>query len=94
MVSGDEAYALGLVNAVVPAGALDDAVQEVVATIAAGPPIALASTKRQLNGAATTSLAQALEVETLAQNVNAHTDDMREAMIAFAERRTPNFEGR
>jgi 2-(1,2-epoxy-1,2-dihydrophenyl)acetyl-CoA isomerase len=94
IVSGTEAHALGLVNAVVPADELDAVTAEVVATIAAGPPIALAATKRELDAASTSSLAQALEQETLAQSVNVHTDDLREAMVAFAERRPPEFTGR
>ena len=94
MVSGPDAFALGLVNAVVPAGELDDAVREVVDTIAAGPPIALASTKRELDNASTVSLAQALEIEALAQGVNVQTDDLREALIAYMERRPPTFTGR
>jgi 2-(1,2-epoxy-1,2-dihydrophenyl)acetyl-CoA isomerase len=94
MLNGTEAFELGLVNAVVPAADLDDAVNEVVQTIAAGPPIALSMSKRELDNASTSSLAQALEAEALAQNVNALTDDMREAMTAFFERRPPEFHGR
>jgi len=94
MVSGARAFELGLVNAVVPAAELDAAVDAVVATIAAGPPIALSMTKRQLDNAASGSLAQALEAESLAQNVNVHTDDLREALTAYAERRAPEFKGR
>jgi enoyl-CoA hydratase/carnithine racemase len=93
MVSGPEAHELGFVNAVVPADELDAAVAELADTIAGGPPIALSMTKRELDGAATTSLAQALEVEALAQSVNANTDDMREAFTAYVERRPPSFEG-
>ena len=51
-------------------------------------------TKRELDNAAQASLAQALEAEALAQSVNVHTDDLREALIAYAERRSPNFSGR
>jgi enoyl-CoA hydratase/carnithine racemase len=94
MLSGPEAFALGLVNAVVPAAELDDAVRVVVDAIAAGPPIALASTKRELDNASTVSLAQALEIEALAQGVNAQTDDLREALLAYMERRPPTFTGR
>ncbi len=94
MVSASEALELGLVNAVVPAHELDDAVRDVVATIAAGPPIAIASTKRELDNASTVSLAQALEFETLAQSVNVQTDDLREALTAYMERRPPKFTGR
>jgi 2-(1,2-epoxy-1,2-dihydrophenyl)acetyl-CoA isomerase len=94
IVNGREAHELGLVNAVVPADELDAATAEVVDAIAAGPPIALAATKRELDAASTSSLAQALEQEALAQSVNVHTDDMREAMSAFVERRPPNFTGK
>jgi enoyl-CoA hydratase/carnithine racemase len=94
MVSGPEAFDLGLVNAVVPAGELDAATREVVDAIAAGPPVALSMTKRALNNASTSSLAQALEVEALAQSVNVHTDDLREALTAYVERRPPSFKGR
>jgi 2-(1,2-epoxy-1,2-dihydrophenyl)acetyl-CoA isomerase len=66
----------------------------VVDTIAAGPPVALSMTKRALDNASTSSLAQALEVEALAQSLNVHTDDLREALTAYVERRTPNFKGR
>jgi enoyl-CoA hydratase/carnithine racemase len=94
MVSGPEAFELGFVNAVVPAAELDDAVDALVETIAAGPPVALASTKRELDNASSTSLAQALELEGLAQSFNTHTDDMREALTAYMERRLPTFKGR
>ncbi len=94
MVSGTEAHEIGFVNAVVPADELDAAVDEVVQTIAAGPPIALSMTKRELDHASASSLAQALEVEALAQNVNTHTEDMAEAFAAYVERRLPRFSGR
>ena len=93
MVSGERALELGLVNAVVPAAELDDAVATIAASIAAGPPIALSMTKRELDHAGSGSLAQALEAEALAQTVNTRTDDMVEALTAYAERRTPNFRG-
>lgn len=94
MLSGAEAFDLGLVNAVVPAADLDAAVDELVATIAGGPPVAHAITKRQLDHASSWTLAQALEAEALGQNANFHTRDMQEALTAYVERREPNFEGR
>ena len=94
IVSGQEAYDLGLVNAVVAADALDGAVAEVVDTIAGGPPIALSLTKRELDNASSSSLAHALESEAVAQSVNVQTDDMREALTAWIERRPPTFTGR
>lgn len=94
MLAADEAMAVGLVNAVVPADELDAATGEVVAAIAGGPPLALRSTKRELDNAGGQSLAQALEAEGLAQALNATTEDMREALTAYAERRPPRFTGR
>jgi enoyl-CoA hydratase/carnithine racemase len=94
MLSAAEASEIGFVNAVVPAAELDEAVRAVVDTIAAGPPIAISSMKRELDGASTGSLAQALEVEALAQSVNVQTEDLREALLAYMERRPPTFKGR
>jgi len=92
-VSGVEALELGFVNACVPADELGKATREIAEAIAGGPPIALSMTKRELNNAPTMSLAQALEVEGLAQSVNVHTNDLREALTAFVQKRPPNFTG-
>jgi len=94
IIHGPEAFALGLVNAVVPVDELDGATQEVVDAIAGGPPVALSLTKRELDNASSSSLAQALEAEATAQSVNVQTDDMREALMAYIERRPPTFTGR
>jgi 2-(1,2-epoxy-1,2-dihydrophenyl)acetyl-CoA isomerase len=93
MLTGEEAMAIGLVNAVVAADALDAAVDGVVGDIVDGPPMALAITKRELDNA-TSSLAQALEAEALGQSLNAQSEDLREALVAYAERRPPVFKGR
>jgi 2-(1,2-epoxy-1,2-dihydrophenyl)acetyl-CoA isomerase len=94
MLGAPEAVALGIVNAVVPADQLDIATGEIAGAIAAGPPLALSMTKRELNNAAHTSLAQALEAEALAQSLNAQTADLTEALMAYAERRPAKFDGR
>ncbi len=94
MMNGARALELGFVNAVSPVGELDDAVATLAATIAAGPPIALSMTKRELDNAGSSSLASALEVEALAQSVNTHTEDLTEALTVYMERRTPDFKGR
>ena len=94
MVHGPEAYELGLVNRVVPVEQLDATVAELADAIAGGPPLALSMTKRELDNAGTSSLAQALETEALAQSVNVGTEDLREAMTAYMERRPPEFKGR
>ena len=93
IIGGAEALDLGLVNAVVPADELDEAAGAVAESIAAGPPLALSMTKRQIDGAANNSLAQALEIESLAQSINVKTDDMREALVAWFEKRPADFTG-
>ncbi|HEV7721634.1 MAG TPA: enoyl-CoA hydratase [Iamia sp.] len=89
-----EAERLGLVNRVVPPAELDAAVDEWAQRLAAGPPIALAQTKRMLNRSVETSWEAMLDQESTAQAVNFSTKDMAEAMRAFFEKRDPSFEGR
>ena len=93
IIGAQRAADLGIVNEVVPVEELDAAVDEMAATIAAGPPIALANSKRYLNNASNISLFQALEAEALGQGVNFSTRDTKEAMRAFVEKRDPAFEG-
>jgi 2-(1,2-epoxy-1,2-dihydrophenyl)acetyl-CoA isomerase len=89
-----EAERLGLVTRVVPRADLDATVADLVARLAAGPPLALSMTKRLLNQSTQVTLPQALEAEAQAQTVNFGTRDTAEAMAAFTERRQPRFEGR
>ena len=93
IIDAHRAAELGVVNEVVPTGELDAAVDEIAAAVAAGPPIALANSKRFLNNASNISLFQALEAEALGQGVNFATSDTKEALRAFIEKRTPVFEG-
>jgi enoyl-CoA hydratase/carnithine racemase len=94
VIDAAEADRIGLVNRVVPADELDDAVGDIARRIADGPPIALAATKRLLNAGPNVSLAEALEAETFVQCHNFHTRDTAEAVRAFIEKRDPTFEGR
>lgn len=85
---------LGFVNDVVATDALAGSVEELVEAIAAGPPLALSMSKRMLENAARSSFAQAVEAESLAQNVNFPTRDVAEGGRSFLERRPARFEGR
>ena len=62
--------------------------------LAAGPPIALAQSKRMLNNSSNVTLEQALEDEGQAQALNFGTKDTAEAMAAFLEKREPRFIGK
>ena len=94
IVDASRALEMGFVNEVVAPDGLDAAVDEMAARIAAGPPLALSMTKRLLENSLRTSLPQAVESETLAQNVNFTTADVAEGGAAFVERRDPEFRGR
>ncbi len=94
IISAKEAADFGVVNRVVPAGDIDRFVDDWAHRLAAGPPIALAQTKRLLSNAFAVTLEQALEDEGWAQTVNFTTADTAEAMKAFLEKRDPKFSGR
>jgi len=94
IIDAKEAQEIGIVNRVVPATEIDAFVDDWSARLAAGPPLALSMSKRLLNQSSAVSLAQALEAEALAQNVNFQSTDTAEAMLAFVEKREPRFEGR
>jgi len=94
IISAKEAAELGLVNRVVPADQLDTVVGEWATRLAAGPPIALSMTKRLVSESFNVTMEEALEAEGLAQTVNNATEDAREAIKAFLEKREPRFSGR
>jgi 2-(1,2-epoxy-1,2-dihydrophenyl)acetyl-CoA isomerase len=93
IVSAAEARDLGLVNRVLPDAELDAFVDGWARRLAAGPPIALALTKRMLNNSLNVTMAEALDDEGAAQTVNFGTKDTMEAMRAFVEKRDPQFKG-
>ena len=94
IISAKEAQEMGLVNRVVPAGQLDALAADWASRLAAGPPLALAMTKRLLTNAFSVSMDEALEAEGWAQTVNGGTEDTREAIQAFLDKREPKFKGR
>jgi len=94
IIDAKEAMDIGLVNRVVPVSSIDAFVDDWAHRLASGPPLALSMSKRLLDSSASMSLAQAIEAEAQAQNVNFTSSDTAEAMLAFVEKRDPKFEGR
>ncbi len=94
IIDAAEAERLGLVNKVVAPDELDAAVNDWARRLAAGPPIALAQSKRLLDNAFAVTLEQALDDEGRAQTINFATADTAEAIGAFLAKRPPKFEGR
>jgi 2-(1,2-epoxy-1,2-dihydrophenyl)acetyl-CoA isomerase len=94
MVPAADAMAMGLVNRVVPVADLPAAVGEWAGRLAAGPTVALSLTKGMLNNAMTVSVDQALEDEARSQHITFSTQDLKEALAAFVDKREPSFTGR
>ena len=94
IVSASDALEMGLVNRVLSDGEVDAFVDNWARKLAAGPPIALAQTKRLLNNSLNVTLEEALDDEAAAQTINFATSDTAEAMRAFIEKREPKFTGR
>jgi enoyl-CoA hydratase len=92
-LTGREAHRAGLVSHLADDDAFETVLADVVGRLAAGPPLAQAATKRAVNAAAFAGLDDALERERTGQTILLRTRDASEGMGAFAQRRTPIFEG-
>jgi 2-oxoglutaroyl-CoA hydrolase len=93
-IGAEEALALGLVTEVVAPDALGAAVRRLLDELAELPPLALAVAKRVLNTVYDAPLQAGLEIEGFAYGMLRSTDDFREGVEAFGEKRKPKFEGR
>jgi 2-(1,2-epoxy-1,2-dihydrophenyl)acetyl-CoA isomerase len=89
-----EAHAWGLVSGVVEADRLGESVAELAATYAAAPTRGIGMTKRLFDNAPTATLDEQLELEAELQSEATQTEDFREGVAAFLEKRPPRFTGR
>jgi len=89
-----EAQRWGVVSEVVEADALAARAAEVASELAALPTRAIGMTKRLLDRATTATLDDQLEWEAQLQTAATQTEDFREGVAAFLEKRPPDFHGR
>jgi enoyl-CoA hydratase/carnithine racemase len=88
-----EALRHGLLNRVVPAADLDAAVDKLLATLLANSPAALLLGKKAFRAMQDMSLEECFEYAQLMIARMSQTADAREGMLAFVEKRSPNWPG-
>ncbi len=93
-LSGREAFEAGLVSMVTPDGDVVSEALSIASTIAAMPPLAVAEIKQVLHAGLEAPLDVALMLERRAAYLLFDSEDKREAMNAFLEKRKPSFSGR
>ena len=94
IIPAREAEALGLVNQVVPADKFDSAVLEWANRLANGPTRAIGMAKKILNMSFQSSLADIIQIETEMQTLLRESEDHKEGIAAFFEKRLPSFKGK
>ena len=94
IIKADTALQIGLVGRVVPHGQLMDEARKLAEQISSGPAVAIELTKRGLQRSLENDLKTQLDYESYAQNICRQTEDHKEGVRAFAEKRKPVFNGR
>jgi 2-(1,2-epoxy-1,2-dihydrophenyl)acetyl-CoA isomerase len=93
-IDAREMEKIGLVNQVVPADALMPTVKELAAKLADGPPLAHALAKRSIYQGMQMTLEQGLEYEVEAATLTILSEDVKEGVRAFKEKRKPMYKGK
>jgi len=93
-ITAQKAMEIGLVNKVFNDSTFMEQTIEFAKTVAAGPTTAYAYTKRNVNQAYSSSFEYILELEREGISACGSTEDFKEAVTAFVEKRKPIFKGR
>ncbi len=93
-IDAGEAYRIGLVNKVVPANSLMDEAKNMALERSKRPAVALKMIKMSVNRGINMDLESALSYESRCSDILYNTEDQKEGMRAFVEKRPPVFKGR
>lgn len=94
MIDAKTAERIGLINMVVPPEKLKSAVEELSKVIMSKPPIAIKLAKELINSSIETDQGTGLVHEAEAFGILASTEDYREGISAFIEKRKPEYKGK
>lgn len=92
-ISAEEAERVGLVNRVVPPEQLEQVTMDLARSLAAAPTRAIGLIKRTLNKALASDLDALLDYEAMIQEIASQTEDHKEGVAAFLEKRAARFRG-
>jgi enoyl-CoA hydratase/carnithine racemase len=93
-IDANEAYRIGLINAIVPPDKLITAAKEMADTICKAGPLAVQAAKEAMIRGTSTSLEEGLQIETELEARTLKTEDFIEGTSAFIEKRTPNYKAK
>ncbi|QNS40443.1 enoyl-CoA hydratase/isomerase family protein [Chryseobacterium manosquense] len=93
-LSATEAKNMGLIADVFPDENFMESAMEVLTTLSNLPTKAIALTKKAFNESYENSLSEQLDIEGILQQEAAETEDFREGVTAFLEKRKPNYKGK
>ena len=93
-VSGAQAAEWGLIHAAVPDDELSAAADDLLGRLATGPTVALGLAKLLLHTSGSSNLDEQLRNEAFALELSSRSEDFREGLSAFREKRDPGFSGR
>ena len=92
-VLGKKAEEWGLINAAVPESEFDQKVMEYATHFAKAPTKSIGLIKKMLQKAASSTLEEMLEYEAYCQEIAGNSEDYKEGVTAFLEKRKPEFKG-